>query len=174
MLAELLCRRINEKSRNNANIKSLETKRTAALKASRNLIAAIEQGIITEQTKERLKELETQISQLDFDIEREKQRTFAEITPEKIISFLNRAICGDVQDIGVRKALVKYLIRDIILYNDKIIINYYFAEPTKRHSNSIESVKETEKQSKKAANLSDFQSSYKGDNSPPSWAQLNP
>ena len=32
---------------------------------------------------------------------------------------------------------------------------------------SIESVKETEKQSKQAAPLSDFQSSYKGDNSPP-------
>ena len=137
------------------------------LKASRNLIATIEQGIITEQTKERLKELETQISQLNFDIEREKQRTFAEITPEKIISFLNRAICDDLQDIGVRKALVKYLIRDIILFNDEIIINYYFAEPTKRHSNSIESVKETEKQSNEAANLSDFLSSHKGDNSPP-------
>lgn len=166
-LAEVLCKRINEKSRNNANIKSLETKRTAALKASRNLIAAIEQGIITEQTKERLKELETQISQLDFDIEQEKQRTFAELTPAKVIQFLNKAICGDVQDIGVRKALVKYLIRDIILYNDKIIINYYFSDPLKKHNNSIESVKETEKQSKEAAPLSDFQSSYKGDNSPP-------
>lgn len=166
-LAEVLCKHINEKSKNNANIKSLETKRTAALKASRNLIAAIEQGIITEQTKERLKELEIQISQLDFDIEQEKQRTFAEITPAKVIQFLNKAICGDVQDIGVRKALVKYLIRDIILYNDKIIINYYFADPLKKHNHSIESVKETEKQSKEAAPLSDFQSSYKGDNSPP-------
>ena len=163
----MLCKHINEKSKNNANIKSLETKRTAALKASRNLIAAIEQGIITEQTKERLKELETQISQLDFDIEQEKQRTFAEITPAKVIQFLNKAICGDVQDIGVRKALVKYLIRDIILYNDKIIINYYFADPLKKHNHSIESVKETEKQSKEAAPLSDFQSSYNGDNSPP-------
>lgn len=166
-LAELICRRINEKSRNNANIKSLETKRTAALKASRNLIAAIEQGIITEQTKERLKELETQISQLDFDIEQEKQRTFAEITPEKVIRFLNKAICGSVQDISVRKALVKYLIRDIVLYNDKIIINYYFAEPLKKHTNSIASVIETEKQSREAAPLSEIQSSYKGDNSPP-------
>ena len=166
-LAELICRRINEKSRNNANIKSLETKRTAALKASRNLIAAIEQGIITEQTKERLKELETQISQLDFDIEQEKQRTFAEITPEKVIRFLNKAICGSVQDISVRKALVKYLIRDIVLYNDKIIINYYFAEPLKKHTNSIASVIETEKQSREAASLSEIQSSYKGDNSPP-------
>lgn len=166
-LAELICRRINEKSRNNANIKSLETKRTAALKASRNLIAAIEQGIITEQTKERLKELETQISQLDFDIEQEKQRTFAEITSEKVIRFLNKAICGSVQDISVRKALVKYLIRDIVLYNDKIIINYYFAEPLKKHTNSIASVIETEKQSREAASLSEIQSSYKGDNSPP-------
>ena len=166
-LAELICRRINEKSRNNANIKSLETKRTAALKASRNLIAAIEQGIITEQTKERLKELETQISQLDFDIEQEKQRTFAEISPEKVIRFLNKAICGSVQDISVRKALVKYLIRDIVLYNDKIIINYYFAEPLKKHTNSIASVIETEKQSREAASLSEIQSSYKGDNSPP-------
>ena len=168
-LAELICRRINEKSRNNANIKSLETKRTAALKASRNLIAAIEQGIITEQTKERLKELETQISQLDFDIEQEKQRTFAEITPEKVIRFLNKAICGSVQDISVRKALVKYLIRDIVLYNDKIIINYYFAEPLKKHTNSIASVIETEKQSREAASLSEIQSSYKGDNSPPNY-----
>ena len=64
-------------------------------------------------------------------------------------------------------ALVKYLMRDIVLYNDKIIINYYFAEPLKKYTNSIASVIETEKQSKEAASLSEIQSSYKGDNSPP-------
>lgn len=46
-------------------------------------------------------------------------------------------------------------------------INYYFSDPLKKHNNSIESVKETEKQSKEAAPLSDFLSSHKGDNSPP-------
>ncbi len=46
-------------------------------------------------------------------------------------------------------------------------INYYFSDPLKKHNNSIESVKETEKQSKETAPLSDFQSSYRGDNSPP-------
>lgn len=61
----------------------------------------------------------------------------------------------------------EYLIRDIVLYNDKIIINYYFAEPLKKHTNSIASVIETEKQSREAASLSEIQSSYKGDNSPP-------
>ena len=64
-------------------------------------------------------------------------------------------------------AYMKYLIRDIVLYNDKIIINYYFAEPLKKHTNSIASVIETEKQSREAASLSEIQSSYKGDNSPP-------
>ena len=59
---------------------------------------------------------------------------------------------------GIRTKKGKYLIRDIVLYNDKIIINYYFAEPLKKHTNSIASVIETEKQSREAAS---------GDNSPP-------
>ena len=46
-------------------------------------------------------------------------------------------------------------------------INYYFSDSLKKHNNSIESVKETENQSKEAAPISDFLSSYKGDNSPP-------
>ena len=52
--------------------------------------------------------------------------------------------------------------------------NYYFSDPLKKHNNSIESVKETEKQSKEAAPLSDFQSSYKGDNSPPNRVAFEP
>ena len=46
-------------------------------------------------------------------------------------------------------------------------INYYFSDSLKKHNNSIESVKETENQSKEAAPISDFLSSHKGDNSPP-------
>ena len=46
-------------------------------------------------------------------------------------------------------------------------INYYFSDPLKKHNNSIESVKETEKQSKETAPLFDFLSLHKGDNSPP-------
>ena len=53
---------------------SLITKRAEAEKASWNIIKAIEMGIITERTKHRLTELKRQINQLDFDIDREKQR----------------------------------------------------------------------------------------------------
>ena len=90
-------------SRENTVIKSLEKKRADTLKASQNLISAIEQGIITEQTKIRLKELEAQISQYDFDIEQAKQRTYSYLTPELIKDFFMKAVCGDIENNEVRK-----------------------------------------------------------------------
>ena len=52
--------------------------------------------------------------------------------------------------------------------------NYYFSDSLKKHNNSIELVKETENQSKEAAPISDFLSSYKGDNSPPNRVAFEP
>ena len=112
----------------NEVINSLEKQRADALKASSNLISAIEQGIITEQTKIRLKELETQIAQYDIDIEIAKQRTYNYLTPELIKDFLKKAICGDTENINVRKSIARNLIREIILYQDKIAITYNFTE----------------------------------------------
>lgn len=109
-------------------IKSLKKKRSEALKASNNLIAAIEQGIITEQTKVRLKELETQISQLDFDIEQAKQRSYTYLTPQKIKDYLQKVICGDITAESTREHIVKYLIREVILYPDKVVITYNFTD----------------------------------------------
>lgn len=57
----------------NTNLNSLINKRAEAEKESRNIIKAIEMGIIAEQINQRLTKLERQINQLDFDIDREKQ-----------------------------------------------------------------------------------------------------
>ena len=73
-IAEGICKLHKEQNINNLQLKRLEKQRASALKASQNLISAIEQGIVTEQTKIRLKELEKQIMELDFDIEKEKQK----------------------------------------------------------------------------------------------------
>ena len=116
-------------SRAESNLKSLEMQRASYLKASQNLITAIEQGIITEQTKIRLKELEEQISQLDFDIEQEKQRNYTYLTEELIIKYFKGIICGDIENIEIQKSIVKTFIREIIVFNDEIIIVYNFTEP---------------------------------------------
>ena len=98
------------------------------MKASNNLIAAIEQVIITEQTKIRLKELEAQISQYDFDIEQAKQRNYSYLTPEKIKDYFRKVICGDITADSTREHIIKYFIREIILYDDCLVITYNFTD----------------------------------------------
>ena len=73
---------------------SLITKRAEAEKASWNIIKAIEMGIITERTKHRLTELKRQINQLDFDIDREKQRF--------CVAFLLRTIFDADKNLALR------------------------------------------------------------------------
>ena len=137
--------------RSNFILKSLENQRSAALKATQNLISAIEQGFLTEQTKVRLKELETQISQLDFDIEQEKQRSYTYLTPQIIEDFLNSVICGDIENMEIRKAIVKVFIREVILYNDKIVITYNFCDTFSKYQITKTDIKAIEKQSETAA-----------------------
>jgi DNA invertase Pin-like site-specific DNA recombinase len=130
-----------------ALLHSLEAQRQTALKASQNLISAIEMGIITEQTKLRLKELETQISQLDFDIEQEKQRTYTYLTIEEIKNYLNSIIGGDVDDISVRKGIVNTFIREVVYYGDRIDIVYNFSDRYEKYDIKKESKEIIGKQS---------------------------
>lgn len=131
-------------------IKSLEKRRDEALKASNNLIAAIEQGIITEQTKTRLKELEKQISQYDFDIEQARQRNYSYLTPDKIKDYLKKVISGDITANLTRENIVKYCIREVILYNDCLVITYNFTDKTVRKKTTPDDIDEIEKELKLA------------------------
>ena len=109
-------------------LKQLEQQRNDAVKASNNIILAIEQGIITEQTKTRLKELEAQISQYDFDIEQEKQRNYTYLTPELIKEYLHGIICGNIDNYEIKKQVIKTFVREILITNDTLTIVYNFAD----------------------------------------------
>ncbi|UKI51937.1 MAG: hypothetical protein L6V79_07235 [Clostridium sp.] len=133
------------------------------------MISAIEQGIITEQTKIRLKELETQISQYDFDIEQAKQRTYSYLTPELIKEFFQKAVCGDIESNGARKLIVRNFIREVILYKDKVVITFNFTDQhitKKRLPDSIEEVERTAKQAEKSASKNKS-GVYKNASTPP-------
>jgi len=109
-------------------LKLLEKQKSEAVKSQTNIVRAIEQGIITESTKTRLTELEGQILQLDIEITKEKSRTYSFLTIEEIEAYLKQFIFSDTQDIQIRKLLVNVFIRDVILYNDRIVITYNFAD----------------------------------------------
>ena len=99
----------------NSALKLIEQKRKEAVKAQNNMIKAIEQGIITEATKSRLTELETLISQYDFDIAKEKARNYTFLTVEQIEMFLSRFVFENPSDMKVRKLIVNTFIREVIL-----------------------------------------------------------
>ena len=139
-----------ENNKEDALIKSLEKKKNDAIKASNNLISALEQGFLTEQTKTRLKELESEIAQLDFNIDQAKQRNFSYLTPELIKDYLQKAIIGNIDDIETRKMLIRFFIREIIVYNDKIIITYNFQDNNQNKKTKPDDIKEINKAIKQA------------------------
>lgn len=137
----------------NTNLNSLIAKRVEAEKASRNIIKAIEMGIITEQTKQRLTELERQINQLDFDIDREKQRNYTYLTVEEIERFLHSKVFDNTEDIKARKLIVNTFIKEILLYENAIIITYYFSDNQERIKFTPEHFEDIEKQSRQETAL---------------------
>lgn len=134
-------------------LKMLVKERNDAQKKADNLIRAIEEGIITEQTKTRLKELEQRLLQIDFDIDCEKQRTYTFLTVENIVEFLQSKVFANTDNIKVRKALVNTFIREILYYPDKIIITYNFTDVIDTIKITPENSKEIERQSESATSL---------------------
>lgn len=167
-VAETLCKIHEETSRNNTVIKSLEAQRQNALKATQNLISALEQGIVTEQTKIRLKELEAQIAGLDFDIGQEKQRNYTYLSPESVEKYLNSIICGDIQEMPVRKLIVKAFVREVILDNDNVTITYNFTENYTKYRVTQEIIQKVQRQSRKKTAYNKNLCSYKFPPLPPS------
>ena len=139
------------------------------MKASNNLIAAIEQGIITEQTKMRLKELEAQISQYDFDIEQAKQRNYSYLTPEKIKDYFRQVICGDIATESTREHIIKYFVREIILYDDCLVITYNFTDKNIMKKTTPDDIDEIESELNRLKNGKNNSNLclYKQANSPP-------
>ena len=100
-----------------------------------------------------MKELEQELLQIDFDIDREKQRNYTFLTVETIIEFLQSKVFADTDDIKVRKLIVNTFIREILYYLDKIIITYNFTDIIDTVKITPENSKEIEKQSQSASSL---------------------
>ena len=92
------------------------------------MIRAIEQGIITDSTKSRLTELETELELLDIEIEKEKNHNYSYLTVEQIEEYLRTEVFESPTDIEVRKLLVNTFVREVLLYEDRIVLNYNFIE----------------------------------------------
>ena len=110
-----------------AEIAAMESELAADRKATKNIMTAIEQGIFTATTKDRLLELELEISTLEKSIA--IARAASEETAmekERIIWSLGRLRDGDVTSKEYQKRLFDTFVKAVYIWDDKIEIHYYY------------------------------------------------
>lgn len=87
-----------------------------------------------------------------------------------IEKYLNSVICGDLDDIEIRKSIIKTFVREIVLTNDKITIAFNFIDHSSTKGRLKDDMQEIEKQAQKPAFTIPL-SSYKLASLPPKFAR---
>ena len=94
-----------------------------------NMLNAIQQGILTRSTKERLDALEAARDDLEAKIACEKLAK-PRLTEEQLMFFLQRFRKLDVTQPSHRKMLIDTFVNAIFLYDDKMVLTFNFREGT--------------------------------------------
>ncbi len=99
-------------------------------KAIENMLNAIQQGIFTTSTKERLEALEENKKQLELEITMEELFN-SYVSEDKIRFWLHKFREGDLQDPEHRQRLVDSFINAIYLFDDHFVITFNYKESSK-------------------------------------------
>ena len=103
-------------------LKEFQTELKNVQKSKNNIIAAIEQGIITPTTKDRLQELEHLESDLQVKISTEKKAENKNLTAPEIEKFLKKYLSGNMQDETFRFELTHTFVKEILIFKDRFEI----------------------------------------------------
>ena len=117
-------------SRDNVNVPLYEQQLREAETAINNLLNAIQQGILTRSTKERLEELEARRDDLEAKLACEKLAK-PKVSAEFMIFWLHRFRKLDMAKKAQHQMLIDVFINAIFLYDDKLVITFNYKEGTK-------------------------------------------
>lgn len=95
-----------------------------------NLVNAIQMGIISPSTKQRLDELEREKAELSVEIMKEEMAR-PTITKENILCYFEQFRKLNTNKIEHRRRLIDSFVNAIFLYDDKIVITFNYREQTK-------------------------------------------
>ena len=117
--------RVNEKRNESPYLSKLICDKAESEKKINNILSAIEKGIFTPSTKERLLALETEVKNLEAAITEENIKK-PPLTKEAVLWFLNRLKKLNYSDEQCKDQLVKTLIHSVLIDDDRVIINYNY------------------------------------------------
>lgn len=127
-VAEQVVSKFNSEITKTSTLGNLENELKAKEKAINALLAAIEQGIVTKSTKERLISLETQKDELEAKISLEKAKQIKPLEVDKVKAFLTYFARKKYENGQEKNEFFNSFINRIILYDDKILIFYNTGE----------------------------------------------
>lgn len=138
----------------NTNIPLYERQLQETNTKIRNLINAIQQGVLTKSTKESLEELEAAKEELETRLANEQLSKPPKISAEFMTFWLHRFRKLDVTKQSHQKMLIDTFINAIYLYDDKMLITFNYKDGTKKITFS-----EIQEASKRDASGSDLECS---------------
>ena len=106
----------------NTLLTSLNKEKIETQKILDNIMKAVEQGVVNNTTNKRMTDLEKKLEDIERQIIVEKSKTNFKLTKEDILNYFNDALKLEPQ------LLINYLVKQIILYDDKMQI--YFNSPS--------------------------------------------
>lgn len=94
-------------------------------KGIENMLNAIQMGVLTSSTKERLESLEKQRDELKISIMTEELQK-PKLTKEQIIAWIEQFRYGDVNSIEYQKRVIDSFVNAVFVFDDKIVLTYNF------------------------------------------------
>lgn len=122
--SEQVVAKFNSEITKTANLENLENELKAKDKAINSLLSAVEQGLVTKSTKERLIALETQKEELESKISLEKARQIKPLEVDKVKAFLTYFARKKYENGQEKNEFFNSFINRVVLYDDKILIFY--------------------------------------------------
>ncbi len=111
----------------NPMIPSIKEQLRVCDKGLKNLLKAIEAGIFTPTTKERMEELERQKEELNISLIR-AQMAQPVFTKEEIVKWISRFKYGSINDKAYQREMIDTFLNSVYVYDDKIVFTYNFRD----------------------------------------------
>ena len=121
---------LEAQGRENTRLPVLKEQLRDTEKRLANLLEAIEQGILTSTTKQRLDELETRRDALKASIlEEELQRPA--LSREQILFWFEQFRQGDVNSPACQRQIIDNFVNSVYVFEDRVVLNFNFKENAK-------------------------------------------
>lgn len=116
--------------RENITIPLLNKQLSEVKKSIDNILKAIEMGIITDSTKQRLEDLESMQADISIKLAQEQiQKPL--ISKDHVVFWISKFKDGDIESPEYRKKIIDIFVNSVFLYDDRMVITCNYKDGTK-------------------------------------------